>query len=550
MRRVELADGADLAEWREAARALLRDGVPPDQVLWQGGAQDDLLGVATPLGVPTPLGSATPRLQNAAQDPSPAVMSLFDTAVAQDAAAASDRAPGRTAQAAGPGGAAKSPRVPREFLDLAALVIAHADPRRHALLYRVLWRIAHGERALLAMVTDDDVAWARRAAKAVSREKHKMKAFVRFRQVADAQGAVYIAWFEPEHDVLPQVAPFFVRRFAGMRWSILTPMRSAHWDGEALQPGEGARRADAPDGDALEDLWRVYYANIFNPARLKVGAMVKEMPVRYWKNMPEAALIPALVQDAGARMQAMVEAAPTVPQKTFPAPRDTPGARSAATPVLARAGVTRGDGTAGDGGDATPPDLTTVHSAVAACRACPLWKPATQAVAGEGPADARIMVIGEQPGDQEDLAGRPFVGPAGQLFDRALAEAGLDRAALYLTNAVKHFKFRPNGKRRLHVRADASEQAACRPWLEAELAAVRPRVVLCLGATAAQAMLGRGFALLSGRGRWYRRDDGLQVLPTVHPSWLLRLPEAERPEAWRGFIADLRLLHRDPPLPS
>ncbi|HEY4528795.1 MAG TPA: UdgX family uracil-DNA binding protein, partial [Luteimonas sp.] len=205
---------------------------------------------------------------------------------------------------------------------------------------------------------------------------------------------------------------------------------------------------------------------------------------------------------------------------------------------------------AGDGRDATPPDLATVHAVVAACRACPLWKPATQAVAGEGPADARIMVIGEQPGDQEDLAGRPFVGPAGQLFDRALAEAGLDRASLYLTNAVKHFKFRPTGKRRLHVRADAAEQAACRPWLEAELAAVRPRVVLCLGATAAQAMLGRGFALLSGRGRWYRRDDGLHVLPTVHPSWLLRLPDAERPEAWRGFVADLRLLHRDPPLPS
>src|SRR5690606_22608525 len=128
------------------------------------------------------------------------------------------------------------------------------------------------------------------------------------------------------------------------------------------------------------------------------------------------------------------------------------------------------------------------------------------------------------------------VGPAGQLFDRALAEAGIDRATLYLTNAVKHFKFRPAGKRRLHVRADATEQAACRPWLEAELAAVRPRMVLCLGATAAQALLGRGFALLSGRGRWYRLDDGLRVLPTVHPSWLLRLSDRERPDAWRGFI--------------
>ncbi|MBJ6983728.1 UdgX family uracil-DNA binding protein [Luteimonas sp. MC1750] len=508
MRRVELSDGADLAQWREAARALLADGVPPDQVLWPGGAQDDLLGAGADMferSVPAQPGVAVARRRVASE-----------------------------------------PRVPREFLELAGLVLAHADPRRHALLYRLLWRIAHGERALLAMVTDDDVAWARHAAKAVSREKHKMKAFVRFREVADGQGAVYVAWFEPEHDVLPQVAPFFVRRFAGMRWSILTPARSAHWDGATLHLGDGARRGDAPAGDGLEDLWRVYYANIFNPARLKVGAMVKEMPVRYWKNMPEAALIPALVRDAGTRMQAMVDAAPTVPQKIFPAPLETPGTRRADAARLRERGVPAMPGTPREPGGSRPADvapaLPALQAAVSACRACPLWQPATQAVPGEGPADARIMVVGEQPGDREDLVGRPFVGPAGQLLDRALAEAGIARDALYLTNAVKHFKFRPTGKRRLHVRADAAEQTACRPWLEAELAAVRPRMVLCLGATAAQAMLGRGFALLSGRGRWYRLEDGLQVLPTVHPSWLLRLSDAERAAAWPGFIADVRLL--------
>lgn len=517
MRRVELADGADLAQWRDAARALLADGVPPEEVSWQAGAQRDLLG-----------GAADAQADRPARGP---------------------RSPGRRSGGPAPEESASgdalrrgSPpaalRVPRDFLDLAGLVMAHADPRRHALLYRLLWRIAGGERALLAMATDDDVAWARQAAKAVSREKHKMKAFVRFREVADGDGRVYVAWFEPEHDVLPQVAPFFVRRFAGMRWSILTPMRSAHWDGETLHPGEGARRGDAPDGDALEDLWRVYYANIFNPARLKVGAMVKEMPVRYWKNMPEAELIPALVRDAGTRMQAMVDAAPTVARKAFPAPRDTPGARAAA-----RAGAAAHPAPAAQPqAPRVRPALQAIHASVAACRACPLWAPATQAVPGEGPADARIMVIGEQPGDQEDLAGRPFVGPAGQLFDRALAEAGIDRGALYLTNAVKHFRFRPVGRRRLHVRADAVEQAACRPWLDAELAAVQPRAVLALGATAAQALLGRGFALLAGRGHWYHRDDGLQVLPTVHPSWLLRLPEAARAAAWPGFIADLRLL--------
>jgi len=152
------------------------------------------------------------------------------------------------------------------------------------------------------------------------------------------------------------------------------------------------------------------------------------------------------------------------------------------------------------------------------------------------------MVIGEQPGDQEDLVGRPFVGPAGQLFERALREVGIDRGALYLTNTVKHFKFAPRGKRRLHVRADAAEQAACRPWLEAELAQVRPRFVLCLGATAAQAFFGPGFAVLRQRGRWHALDDGTAVLATVHPSWLLRIPDGERAAAWDAFLADLRVL--------
>ncbi|MBJ7573870.1 UdgX family uracil-DNA binding protein [Luteimonas sp. MC1828] len=479
MRRVTLDDGADLAQWRDAARALLADDVPPAEVLWQGGAQGDLLGV----------------------------MAMSATA----AGIAGTPAASRTPDAAG------TPRVSRGFLALATLVIAHADPQRHARLYRLLWRLLHGERALLAMATDPDVAWAHDAAKAVSREKHKMKAFVRFREVADASGAVYIAWFEPEHDVLPQVAPFFARRFAGMRWSILTPTRSAHWDGQALQLGEGAHRGDAPDGDALEELWRVYYANIFNPARLKVDAMVKEMPRRYWKNMPETALIPALVRDAGARMQQMVDAAPTVPRKAFPAP-DLPS-----RPLPA-------------GG------LQGVHQAVSACRACALWRPATQAVPGEGPADARVMVIGEQPGDQEDLAGRPFVGPAGKLFDRALREAGIGRDTLYITNTVKHFKYAPRGKHRLHVRADAGEQAACRPWLEAELAQLRPRFVLCLGAMAGQALLGPGFAVLKQRGRWHSTGDGPAVLATVHPSYLLRLPAAAQAQAWDAFLADLRML--------
>jgi DNA polymerase len=177
------------------------------------------------------------------------------------------------------------------------------------------------------------------------------------------------------------------------------------------------------------------------------------------------------------------------------------------------------------------------------CRACPLWAPATQTVFGEGPDNARIVVIGEQPGDKEDLSGHPFVGPAGQLFDRALAELGIARERLYVTNTVKHFKFEPRGKRRLHKRANAAEQAACRIWLEAELLHLKPRRIVCLGAMAAQAILGRTFRLMRQRGEWIELESGARAMATVHPSYLLRLrEEGERERAYAQFLRDLSLL--------
>jgi len=165
-------------------------------------------------------------------------------------------------------------------------------------------------------------------------------------------------------------------------------------------------------------------------------------------------------------------------------------------------------------------------------------------VFGEGRTDARSVVIGEQPGDQEDLAGKPFVGPAGKLFDRALGEAGVDRDALYVTNTVKHFKFEPRGKVRLHKRASAQEQAACRPWLAAELDRVRPDAIVCLGAMAAQAVFGASFRLMAQRGEWIDLPDGRRAMATVHPSYLLRLPDAEAREAgYADFVRDLSLMH-------
>jgi DNA polymerase len=186
--------------------------------------------------------------------------------------------------------------------------------------------------------------------------------------------------------------------------------------------------------------------------------------------------------------------------------------------------------------------LTRVRDDAKNCRACDLYKHATQTVFGEGPAKATVMLIGEQPGDAEDLSGHPFVGPAGQLLDRALADAGIDRRAVYLTNAVKHFKFEPRGKRRIHKKPRASEIAACRPWLDAEIALVKPRVIVCLGATAAQALLGKSFKVTAHRGVFVPSPLAPRVLATVHPSSILRAPDEEaRRTEMRRFVSDLRV---------
>lgn len=189
---------------------------------------------------------------------------------------------------------------------------------------------------------------------------------------------------------------------------------------------------------------------------------------------------------------------------------------------------------------AEPPSIRALRARARDCRACDLWEAATQTVFGEGPEDARVMLIGEQPGDAEDRQGHPFVGPAGQLLRRALDEAGVDSEKVYMTNVVKHFKFLPRGKRRLHQRANAAEQAACRDWLDAELARIRPRLIVCLGATAAMAILGRSFALLRERGRWFEQADGARVMATVHPSYVLRVAPADRAQVYAEFVADLR----------
>lgn len=457
----------DLDAWRVQARRALQGGVAPDLLDWDDADGASLLGV-TPLPQSS-LGAATAT-------------------------------------------------VPRAFPALASSVLAHRDGHRHALLYRLLWRLTHGEAALLGDLADPDVQRAMQLEKTVRRDLHKMKAFVRFRQVpGDAEA--YVAWFEPDHHIVDLVAPFFMRRFTGMRWAILTPYRSVRWDGSALCFGPGGNRNDAPADDAQEPLWRAYFANIFNPARINPRMMRQEMPQKYWKHLPESTLLPGLLQGAGARVRDMAERAPQPPRRRIPAP-----AISMTHP-------------------AEPTELGALRATAAGCRRCPLWQPATQTVFGEGPAAARVMLIGEQPGDEEDLSGRPFVGPAGRLLDRALAELGLSRGAMYVTNAVKHFKFEQRGKVRMHKKASASERHACSVWLESELEALRPETVVCLGGTAAEAIFGRGFGLLEQRGLWHTLEGGCRAFATVHPSWVLRQPTPSAQEAgYRGLLQDLSQL--------
>jgi DNA polymerase len=402
-------------------------------------------------------------------------------------------------------------RVPCEFITLAQTVGYHRDPNRWNLLYRTLWRLKNQQPHLLEIETDDDVHRLTRMEKQVRRDAHKMKAFVRFRKVIRDGEEFFIAWHQPDHRIVRRVAPFFSRRFAGMNWTILTPDESVTWDQQSLQYGKGVTRSEAPDFDELEELWRTYYANIFNPARVKVKMMKSEMPVRYWKNLPEAEIISDLLADAPRRVEQMIE--------------QHEGFDLTAIDFIKPS-------------NNQPITLASLQQMAASCTACDLHDSATQTVFGVGPANAKIVLLGEQPGDQEDVSGEPFVGPAGKVLDEALQAAGLDRSQLYLSNVVKHFKHtfshenqsQPSaasrGKKRLHQKPNAREVRCCRPWFDAEWSCLEDaRVLVCLGATAAKAILGPSLKLTDIRGRILESDYCERTIATWHPSAILRSHE-------------------------
>jgi DNA polymerase len=461
--RVTLDAPDDFDGWRDAARDLAEAGVPASAVVWQVDGEDaDLFG-------------------------------------------------SETAQPAAP-----SFPVPRAFVQLAQTAICHSDPERFALLYGLLLKLKTNRQAL-----DDEadplVRRIQALAKEVRRDIHKMHAFVRFREIDDR----FVAFFEPDHHIVRKASSFFVNRFTNMRWSILTPELSIHWDGERLTEGPGATRAEAPSGDPLEETWRTYYSSIFNPARLKVGAMLKEMPKKYWRNMPETSLVQPLI--AGARNQEleMID-------------------RSVAKQGLQHA--LEAERRIEPGGNLRASWEALLKDA-RKCTRCDLYKCATQTVFGEGPLDVSIMFVGEQPGDQEDIAGRPFVGPAGQLFDAALEKAGIDRSTVYVTNAVKHFKFEQRGKKRIHSKPGAGEIEACRWWIEHERELIRPPVTVALGATAARSLIGKVVTISKVRGEPLTLADGSECWVTAHPSSILRAPDEEaRKEGKRLFLRDLKLI--------
>jgi uracil-DNA glycosylase len=253
---------------------------------------------------------------------------------------------------------------------------------------------------------------------------------------------------------------------------------------------------------------------------VRTKTMTSHMPRHYWNNMPETALIQQMVRHADHRVGEMNTMGADQPE--FFAER-----------IAQRDALSKGRPIPAEGG------LAALRHDSKTCTRCPLYRNATQTVFGEGPSDAPVVFVGEQPGDQEDLAGRPFVGPAGQLFDRALADAKLDRARAYVTNAVKHFKYEPRGKRRIHKKPNAGEIRACRWWLDGELAAIKPALVVALGGTSAAALAQRPVSVTKSRGPC--QFDIWHGFITVHPSYLLRLPDAEsKDREYRAFVADLK----------
>ncbi len=419
-----------------------------------------------------------------------------------------DTAPAVRTQISPPRG--PPPRISPALLRLLQAVAIFRQAGRWEFMYRLAWRCMIENPRLLDDAADPDVRRATLMERAIRRDVHKMHAFVRFREVLDTGGAQsYFAWFEPQHEILRRGARFFVERFPNMVWTIATPDGAAVWDLHTLAFVDSPDMEHRPRTDDYENLWRTYYRSICNVARINPTAMQREMPQRYWKHLPEAAEIQALLREGVANFT----------QRTRESVGDGIAMAKALKRALPAAGTDEGP---------------------ASCRRCDLWRHATQAVAGAGAAHARIMLVGEQPGDEEDLRGHPFVGPAGRLLDQIVLAAGLQRDQLFITNAVKHFKWEPRGKRRLHKKPGTGEIDACQVWLEREIGAVGPVVIVALGASALRALTGATMSIEAARHQELVHPSGAQILATYHPAAILRADD-DKARALRTHLEnDLR----------
>jgi probable DNA metabolism protein len=405
-------------------------------------------------------------------------------------------------------------QLPRPLMRLLESIACHREPGRWELMYRLAWRTLYENRRLLEDHADVDVHHAVAMERTVRREVHRMHAYLRFRAqpAGERSDTTFFAWFEPEHQILRRAVPFFVRRFPNMDWTIATPDGAAVWADHELGFIESPGILAQPLADDRESLWRTYYRSICNVARLNPAQLQREMPRRYWRHLPEAREIAPLLREGRADFAG----------REREQDEEQPGMANAVCKALSQ----------------LRPEAQS--QGPAQCRRCELWKHATQAVVGDGPQSATIMLVGEQPGDEEDLKGQPFVGPAGRLFDTLLDEAGLDRSRLFVTNAVKHFKWEPRGKRRLHKRPDVAEIDACNVWLQREIANVRPQVIVALGGTALRALSGRTQSIESVRGSELPHASGAQLLASYHPAAILRAPDERAAQLRAQLVEDLR----------
>jgi uracil-DNA glycosylase len=374
----------------------------------------------------------------------------------------------------------KNLTVPPDFIKLATAVSYARNEGRWSLLYRILYRLQNENPNLLKINIDPDIHEAEQLKKSVSHDIHKMHAFVRFKKAIINEEEIYVAWHRPEHLIVRPGTEFFARRFGDRKWSIFTPDESAHWDLKNLTFGPGIEQNEFVATDNWDEVWKTYYKSIFNPARIKIKMMKSEMSPKYWSSMPETSLIQDLVREAPQRLQAMAA---------------NQNHAAVVKPNL---------------------NLSELRESAKVCKACPLHANVTQTVFGIGPEQAEIMIVGEQPGDEEDLSGNPFVGPSGKILTEALHAAGIEKEKVYITNAVKHFKWAPRGKLRMHQKPTGQEMHACKPWLEAEIARVKPKVILALGATAATAITGKLPKITEERGKVI---TSLNVAPAVIISW-------------------------------